>query len=170
MKRKYFIFFTFALLLTMSIGLKIQRYMVSYIDENLRLASIISTVLQHQSWIEIPRPPVDKPQALSVFTYQKTMCEKPLRVTFLNFGDATSNALKTAIGTDVLFIYDGKISPIFPSKKQFYKVILKSMQNMIRFSDNHEMPIIAVSNNSSMPECDNKIVELWADIEAEFNK
>lgn len=170
MRHKYIIILSISLLLITSISLKAQRYVVSHVDDNLRLENIISLTLQKQGWVETARPSVDKPQALSVFKYQKADCENPLRITFLNFGDATSNALQSAIGSNILFIYDGKASSIFPVKKQFTHVMLKSIQNIFRLNDTHEMPIIALSNNNSELHCENKIVDSWAKIDAEFNK
>ncbi len=170
MKHSHYIFIAIAALFLVSITLKTQRYIISHMDENLRIASIVTSVLQKQGWTEIPTFSAEKPQALSIFKYQKKVCEKPLLLTFLNFGEATSNVLQSAIGSDILFIYDGKTSLSFPAKKQFYRVILKSLQNIFHFKANHEMPIIAVSNNATEPQCENKLVAYWAEIETEFNK
>jgi hypothetical protein len=159
-----------AALLTLSVGLKAQRYLTSHINENFRLGAIVSSVLKTQGWVEAERPPTDKPLTFSIFKFVKRECNKPLLVTFLNFGDATSNALQSAIGANITFIYDGKITNTFPAKKQFYRVMLKSVQNMLRFSDNNEMPIIAMSDYSSDASCDSKLVESWSKIEQQFNK
>jgi hypothetical protein len=159
-----------AALFIMSIGLKAQRYLTSHINENFRLGAIVSSVLKTQGWVEAERPPTDRPLTFSIFKFQKPECSKPLLVTFLNFGDATSNALQSAIGANITFIYDGKVTNVFPAKKQFYRVMLKSVQNMLRFSDNNEMPIIAMSDYSLDAACDSKLSEHWREIEQQFNK
>jgi hypothetical protein len=170
MKSRFVFFGAIATLLIVSVGLKAQRYLTSHINENFRLGAIISDVLKPQGWVEIESPPTDRQLTLSIFKFKKLECDKPLLVTFLNFGDATSNALQSAIGSNITFIYDGKTSNSFPAKKQFYRVMLQSVQNMLRFNDNHELPIIAISDYSSDATCDSNLVQYWPQIEQKFNK
>ncbi len=170
MKSRLIIFGAVATLLIVSVGLKAQRYVTSHVNENVQLGAIISDVLKTKGWLEVERPPTDRPLTLSIFKFQKLECKEPLLVTFLNFGDATSNALQSAIGSNITFIYDGKVSSTFPVKKQFYRVMLTSVQNMFRFNDNREMPIIAMSNQNLEASCDSKLSEHWREIEQKFNK
>jgi hypothetical protein len=172
---KRIIFTIIAIWLAASTALKASRYFHSNVNDDLRIEDIISDILQKQGWKKLglsasERPLIRQYQALNVIEFQKESCNRHLKITFLNFGDATSKALVSTLGANVTFIYDAKITNTLPTQKQGYHVLIKSAQNLLNLNYTHEVPVIALSDMSSTTGCDVSLVDYWHDIEREFNK
>ncbi len=169
MKLRPMILLAISLWLFISIGLKTQRYfLTSHVRDDLRLGNIISKVMIRLGWTEINRKPDDETQALRLFQFKKPGCDRVVLLTFVNFGEATGQVLKDALGRDVIYIQNGQATNAPPAPPQNLVARMAAALFSQRFEAGQDMPILVLSDYKSNPACAVDLLPYWDEIRQKF--
>jgi hypothetical protein len=91
------------------LGLKIVRYAAPPLSPDARAEAALERFLAPKGWLFDRRHAVIAQSGYSVLIYEKSGCDRPLSVSILTGAGESISAVKSAMGADSAFLYDGAL-------------------------------------------------------------